>query len=77
MPDPSSQNAWSGIGVGWSVTATMLSGLLVGGGLGYLVDLLVGTEKVFAGIGVVIGAAAAIYLVYLQFGRDDGSDDRA
>lgn len=68
-------DAWSGIGVGWSVTATMVAGLLVWGGVGYLADRLVGTDGVFMAIGTVIGAAAGIYLVYLRYGREHRSHD--
>jgi len=70
-------DAWSGIGVGWSVTATMVAGLLVWGGVGYLVDRLVGTDGVFMALGTVVGAAAGIYLVYLRYGRERHPDDRA
>ena len=76
MPDQEPEKPWAGVGLGWSVTATMLAGILVGGGLGYLVDRLLGTDRVAAGIGFVIGAAASVYLVYLKFGREHGSDDR-
>lgn len=81
MPEPHRDNAWSGIGLGWSVTATMVAGILVWGGLGYLVDRLVGTDGIFVGIGVVAGAAASVYLVYLRYGRTDSkmndlSEDR-
>jgi hypothetical protein len=30
----------------------------------------VGTERVFLPIGVVLGLVAALYLVYVRFGRD-------
>jgi ATP synthase protein I len=65
-----SNDAWSGMGTGWAVTATLAAGMAVCGGIGYLVDLLVGTSGVFVGIGIVLGAAAGIYVVYLRFGRE-------
>lgn len=43
------------------------------GGLGYLVDALFGTERVFTGIGFVLGAALGVYAVYLRYGKE--SDD--
>jgi F0F1-type ATP synthase assembly protein I len=70
MPQ-SQRDAWSGIGIGWSVVGTLISGLLVCGGLGYLVDRLAGTDGVFVGTGFVVGAAAGVYLVYLRYGRED------
>ena len=70
MPQ-SQRDAWSGIGIGWSVVATLIAGFLVCGGLGYLADRLAGTHGVFEGIGFVVGAAAGVYLVYLRYGRED------
>ena len=61
------------MGIGWAITSTLIAGMLVMGGLGYLVDGLVGTERVFTGIGFVVGAALGVYAVYLRYGR--GSDD--
>lgn len=59
------------MGTGWTVTATMISGILVWGGIGLLVDTLAGTKRVFTAIGFVLGAAAGTYIVYLRFGRSD------
>jgi ATP synthase protein I len=77
MPEPMTRSdrsdSWSGFGIAWSITATLLSGILVWGGLGWLVDRLVGTEKLFLPIGMVVGIGASIYLVYLRHGRDTTS----
>ena len=62
--------AWAGMGTGWAITATLLGGIAAWGGLGYLAGLPFGTERVFAAIGMVIGAVGAIYIVYLRFGRE-------
>ncbi|MCJ7832701.1 MAG: AtpZ/AtpI family protein [Actinobacteria bacterium] len=48
----------------------MSAALLVCGGLGWLIDLAVGTTKVFMPIGMVGGAAAGTYLVYLKYGKE-------
>ena len=69
---PQRGDAWSGVGIGWSITATMIAGILVWGGLGYLVDRLVGTTHVFLAIGMVLGAAGSVYLVYWRHGRGEG-----
>jgi F0F1-type ATP synthase assembly protein I len=50
---------------------TLLSGILAWGGLGYLIDRLVGFHWLFLPIGMVVGVGTAIYLVYLRYGRDD------
>lgn len=72
MAGQGDDNPWAGLGIGWAIISTLIAGMLVGGGLGYLVDWLVGTSRhVFMGIGIVVGAAGGIYIVYLRFGRGD------
>jgi ATP synthase protein I len=55
---------------GVTITSLLLSGMLFYGGVGWLVDRWVGTEQVFLPIGIVLGLVAALYLVYVRFGRD-------
>lgn len=55
---------------GVTITSLLLSGMLVYGGLGWLVDHLVGTERVFLPLGIILGLGASLYLVYVRFGRD-------
>jgi F0F1-type ATP synthase assembly protein I len=62
------------MGLGWTITGTLIAGMLVVGGIGWLIDGLIGTEHVFTGIGFVLGAAVGIYVVYLRFGRGSGGD---
>ena len=65
--------AWAGMGIGWAVTATMVGGILSWGSLGYLADRLLGLDQpIFTAVGIVLGAAAAIYLVYLRYGKGEG-----
>lgn len=59
------------MGTGWSVTATMIAGILLWGGVGYVVDRLVGTPHVFFAVGTVLGACGATYIVYLRYGKGD------
>jgi F0F1-type ATP synthase assembly protein I len=70
--DQQRNDAWSGMGTGWAITSTMIGGILVWGGLGLLVDRLLGTARVFMAIGMVLGAGGAVYLVYLRYGRGEG-----
>ncbi len=70
MTEPRRGDAWSGMGIGWAITATLAAGMAVWGGIGYLVDRLVGTSRVFLAIGIVLGAAGGIYLVYLRYGKE-------
>jgi ATP synthase protein I len=66
-----SGEGWSGTDAAWSVIATLLSGIIVWGGIGYLIDLLAGFRWLFLPIGMVVGVGTAIYMVYLRYGRDE------
>ena len=68
-------DAWSGIGTGWAITSTMAGGIAAWGGLGYLADRLIGTDGVFFGVGAILGAVGATYLVWLRYGRGEGGGD--
>jgi F0F1-type ATP synthase assembly protein I len=74
-PDPRRNDAWSDVGIGWTITATLLGGILAWGALGYLADRLLGTQRVLTAVGMVVGAAGAIYLVYLKYGRGEGGGE--
>ena len=63
-------DAWRGVGTAWSVLGTLLGGILVWGGLGYLVDRWIGLEYLFLPIGMVVGIAGSIYVVYVRYGRE-------
>jgi F0F1-type ATP synthase assembly protein I len=65
------------MGTGWTIASTLLGGILVWGGIGYLVDRLVGTESVFTVIGFLLGAIGGIYVVYLRYGKEGRGGDRA
>ena len=67
----SPQDMWRGMSTGWQITAYMLGGILGWGLIGFLIDWLAGTGKVFTAIGMVGGAAGAVYLVYVHYGRSD------
>ena len=76
MAGSSRDGAWAGLGTGWTITSTLLAGIAVWGGVGYLVDRLAGTSGVFVAVGILLGAAGGIYIVYLRYGkrgRDDAS----
>jgi hypothetical protein len=44
------------------------------GGSGYLLDRLLDTGSGFTALGIVLGAASAIYIVYLRYGKETGDD---
>ncbi len=52
----------------WSVVSYLLSGLVVWGGAGWLVGLWV-HSRVPIGIGIIFGMTAALYLVWVRYGR--------
>lgn len=58
------------MGTGFSIASTMLAGMFVWGGLGYLVDRLIWSEMVLTALGIMIGAAGGGYIVYLRYGRE-------
>jgi F0F1-type ATP synthase assembly protein I len=57
------------MGTGWAITSTLIGGMATVGLLGYLLDRLLDTGTGFTALGIVLGAASAIYIVYLRYGR--------
>ncbi len=62
-------NSMGGMSTGLTISVTLLSAVLVWGGVGYLIDRLVGTPKIFTAVGMLVGAASGIYLIYLKHGK--------
>ena len=62
------------MGTGFTIASTMLAGMLVWGGLGYLLDRVIWSERVFTALGIIVGAAGGGYIVYLRYGR--GGNER-
>jgi len=60
----------SGADVGWGITGTMLSGIIVWGGAGWLLDRWLET-RFFILIGTILGLTVAIYLVVVKYGAVD------
>ncbi len=57
--------AW-GMGTGWAIVGTLLSGMIVWGGIGWLLDWWLGVNFLLP-IGLVLGAAGAIFLVVKRY----------
>ncbi len=57
----------SGADIGWGITGTLLSGILVWGGVGVLLDRWWET-RIFALVGTLLGLTVAIYLVVVKYG---------
>ncbi|WP_222265083.1 AtpZ/AtpI family protein [Modestobacter marinus] len=64
--ETSTQHQPSGADVGWGITGTMLSGIIVWGGVGLALDRWLGTQF-FVLIGVILGLSVAIYIVIMKY----------
>jgi len=53
--------------MGWGITGTMLSGIIVWGGVGWLLDRWLET-RVFILVGTILGLTVAIYLIVVKYG---------
>jgi F0F1-type ATP synthase assembly protein I len=52
----------------YAVISYLLSGVIIYGGLGWLLDWWLGTRG-FVAAGIVVGAAAGVWLVWLRYSR--------
>ena len=53
--------------MGWGITGTMLSGIIVWGGVGLLLDRWWETQFL-ALVGTILGLTVAIYLIVVKYG---------
>lgn len=60
----------AGEGLVWSVIGTLLSGPLVWGGIGAILDHNLDTAPRYLAIGVILGFVLSMYIVYIRYGRD-------
>lgn len=63
--------AWRGANQAWDVIGLLLAGIIVWGGVGWLLDQWFGFNDLFLPIGMVLGVGIAIWLIYLRHGRTD------
>lgn len=52
----------------WAVISHLLAGVILYGGLGWLIDWWLGTRG-FVAVGIVLGAAAGVWLVWLRYSK--------
>lgn len=70
-PSPANRDGgWGGMGVGFAIASTILAGMLVWGGVGFLLDRLLWSSRALTGLGIVFGAAGGGYIVYLRYGKE-------
>lgn len=73
MADPDQrEESWSGMGTGWSITSTMIGGIVTLGVLGSQLDRLFGIGHVFLPIGFILGGGSGVYIIWLRYGRGEG-----
>ncbi|MGI5207130.1 AtpZ/AtpI family protein [Spirillospora sp. CA-108201] len=53
----------------WSAPSYLLSGMLIWGGLGWLLSKWT-HQAWLVPVGLVVGIVLAVYLIYVKFGRD-------
>jgi ATP synthase protein I len=59
----------------WNIVSYLLSGMLVWGGVGWLLDRWAGREVLFFPIGVIVGVVAALYLVHVRYDRPQSKSE--
>jgi len=65
----------SGVNDGWSALSYLISGVLLWGGVGWLIDAWLGT-RVFVALGLVLGAAGGVGMVWLRYSSGIPDHDR-
>jgi F0F1-type ATP synthase assembly protein I len=68
-PDRQTPNA------AWTIVNHLVAGILVYGGLGYLVGLVLDNPSAGLAIGTMVGLVASTYLVVFRLRRLDGGPD--
>lgn len=66
--DQRDRQSGDGADIGWTVVGTLLAGMIVWGGIGWLIDQWLDTRFGLP-IGILLGMAAAIYLVVRRLSR--------
>jgi F0F1-type ATP synthase assembly protein I len=58
----------AGAGQGWTAISYLIGGMLVWGGVGWLIDRWIHSGGIATAIGVVLGAAGGVYLIVRRMG---------
>jgi len=58
----------TGSGAGYVALSYLVGGMVVWGGIGWLVDHWLGTKGIGLGIGSIVGGAAGVYLLVRRLG---------
>ncbi len=58
--------------VAWTVMNNLIAGILIYGGLGFLIGMWLGNQSVGLAIGAVFGLVASTYLIFFRLRQLDG-----
>ena len=61
--------------VGFQISAELIAGVLVGAGIGYLLDMLLGTKPWLLALFIIFGGAAGMLNIYKSFRAEDKSKE--
>ena len=70
-PESKTKALPKGEGLVWSVIGTLVSGPLVWGLLGALLDRKLETAPTYLALGLILGFVVSMYIVYVRYGRDE------
>jgi F0F1-type ATP synthase assembly protein I len=59
-----------GEGLVWSVIGTLISGPVVWGGIGALLDRAMDSAPMYLALGLILGFVLSMYIVYVRYGRE-------
>jgi F0F1-type ATP synthase assembly protein I len=65
-PETAADHQPRGADVGWGITGTMLSGIIVWGGAGLALDHWLGTRFLVL-VGLLLGLGVAIYIIVMKY----------
>jgi F0F1-type ATP synthase assembly protein I len=65
------REAWRGADQAWEIIGLLLAGILVWGGIGWLLDRLFDFTDVLLPIGMLLGAGVSIWLVSRKYGNPE------
>lgn len=56
----------------WNTMSRLIAGMVLYGGIGWLLGLWLGNPRAFAAIGLVVGMALSLYLVHVRLSAASG-----
>jgi ATP synthase protein I len=62
-------SGYGGEDIAWSALSSLLAGLILWLGIGWVLDSVFHTGRIFTSIGVFVGFGLGFYIVYVRYGR--------